>query len=126
MEKISDEITNEMLENYIANSERLFAGHIVKRLSEMLLEERKQPKVWDGAPEWASAAKIEWTDAVEYENMKKAKHSQTFTRELPKSPIREIAEKVGKEWFGDAKASSHESLYDAIESAINEAMALKA
>lgn len=72
----------------------------------------KNPGVWDGAPEWATASFVTWFS----DDRVLAKESVTHSRSLPKAKAREIAEKTVKEW--DAKLST---LTDAIESAILEA-----
>jgi len=81
-----------------------------------LLKERAKPKVWDGAPEDALQAQIIWfTKNGGYIGMK------TYTRELPKTRARIIAEQEGHElaekygWNAAAK----ELVTNRIESALN-------
>jgi hypothetical protein len=59
-------------------------------LATALLEERAKPKVWDGAPEWANAGLVHWTNGYDKEASSKLYH-----RELPKTRARQIAEEIG-------------------------------
>lgn len=99
-EKSVTEITNDMLDEYINKSERLFGGHIVKRISELLKESRAEVQrlrdklatvhdVWEGAPEWANRAVVSFSDP----DCKKGSQSHVYRRELPKTIEQEIAEK---------------------------------
>lgn len=62
---------------------------IVQTLATALLEERAKPKVWDGAPEWADRADVSYKG-----NVKGKINISTYTRELPKTRAREIAENI--------------------------------
>ena len=62
---------------------------IGQRLTAALLEERAKPKVWDGAPEWATNGRVCWTDKEHGEAW-----SIIYRRELPKSRARQIAENI--------------------------------
>ena len=59
-------------------------------LATALLEERAKPKVWDGAPEWATSAEVFW----ESQAQGKRRTGPVFTRELPKTRARQIAENI--------------------------------
>lgn len=59
------------------------------RLARMYFEERAKPKVWDGAPETAIKAEVFWSDEDNFTIGHKC-----FTRELPKTRARQIAEKI--------------------------------
>jgi len=63
----------------------------IQTLATALLEERAKPNVWDGAPEWAKVALVGW-----YENneQKQTLCCKCYTRELPKTRTREIAENI--------------------------------
>jgi hypothetical protein len=62
----------------------------LQALATALLEERAKPKVWDGAPEWATNGRVHyWTNGFD-----KEMYSKLYTRELPKTRAREIAEEV--------------------------------
>jgi hypothetical protein len=65
----------------------------IQTLATSLLEERAKPKVWDGAPYWVNAARVRF-----FVNDRNDGHSEvfseTYTRELPKTRARQIAEEV--------------------------------
>lgn len=67
----------------------------IKFLATALLEERAKPKVWDGAPEDATVAKVVFQrDCRELlENLS----FEAYTRELPKTRIDEIADEMWHE-----------------------------
>ena len=78
-------------------------------LATALLEEMDKPKVWDGAPEDALQAQITWfTKNGGYIGMK------TYTRELPKTRARIMAEEIAA-----AQISNKKDLVDIIEQTIN-------
>ena len=77
-------------------------------------EREKNPGVWDGAPEWADRVRLEWNAS----GGRFATTFQTYTRALPKTKAREIAERIADE----SKQKHFCGLADIIESAINEAM----
>jgi hypothetical protein len=95
----------------------------VDTLSSSLLEERKQPKVWDNAPEWAAISMIHFYDGKE-----NSYYSIPYTRDLPKSPEREIAEsEASKQIVMEGLIYiPKDKLADAIEAGINRFRALKA
>jgi len=87
---------------------------LTRDIVEALLAERaeraKNPGVWDGAPEDTNQAQVVW-----YKNGL-ILGSKRYTRELPKTRAREIAEKWEKRWYkADVK-----SYADNIEAAILE------
>lgn len=73
-----------------------------------LLAEMDKPKVWDGAPEWATESEIRWTTPTRYSDAVKR-----HTREQPKSRAREIAEEAATENGNYCKEAA-----DKIEAAI--------
>jgi len=58
-------------------------------LAAALLAEMDKPKVWDGAPEWATNGRVYWTNGFDKEMC-----SKLYTRELPKTRARIIAEEI--------------------------------
>src|SRR5690606_26720773 len=62
---------------------------IGERLATALLEEIDKPKVWDGAPEWATIGRVYWTSGYD-----KEAYSKLYNRELPKTRARQIAENI--------------------------------
>ena len=62
---------------------------IKRLLATALLEERAKPKVWDGAPEWADRADVSYKG-----NVKGKINISIYTRELPKTRARQIAENI--------------------------------
>jgi len=83
----------------------------IETLATALLEERAKPKVWDGAPEWATKAVINWSAKTHYSGVYKE-----YTRTLPKSRIDEIAEEAVDKYQRGAVGAG--SLKDIIKSAI--------
>jgi hypothetical protein len=77
-----------MIEYYKNND---CSRRVARELAAALLEERAKPKVWDGAPEWAKVAHVGW-----YENneQKQTLCCKCYTRELPKTRARIIAENI--------------------------------
>jgi hypothetical protein len=59
----------------------------IETLATALLEEMDKPGVWDGSPEWATKAVVNWSAPTNYSGVYKS-----YTRELPKSRERQIAE----------------------------------
>jgi len=89
---------------------------VIEALAATLLEERAKPKVWDGAPEDAIQAQITWfTENGGFTSIK------TYTRELPKTRARQIAEKEGHRLaeIHGWNAAGKELVTNAMESAIN-------
>jgi hypothetical protein len=62
-------------------------GDSVRQLAKQLLDEMDKPGVWDNAPEWATKAIVNWSAPTHYSGVYKE-----YTRELPKSRERQIAE----------------------------------
>jgi len=58
-------------------------------LATSLLAEMDKPKVWDGAPEWATNGRVYWTNGFD-----KEMYSKLYTREIPKTRARQIAENI--------------------------------
>ena len=95
---MNEELTNEVLEEMKkcrldcpSCSVNEVCSKNLQALATALLEERAKPKVWDGAPEWAKVALVGW-----YENneQKQTLCCKCYTRELPKSRARQIAENI--------------------------------
>ena len=82
---MKEELTREELKRFI-----FFAkDKDTRKLATALLEEMDKPKVWDGAPDNALQAQIIWfTKNGGYIGMK------TYTREIPKTRARQMAEEV--------------------------------
>lgn len=88
----------------------------IQTLAAALLEERAKPKAWDGAPDDATQAQIEW-----YDENDDFTGEITYTRELPKTRARQIAE---QEVCGLAEkygwnAAAKELVTNVMESALN-------
>lgn len=64
---------------------------IKRSLATALLEERAKPKVWGGAPDNAFRSIVNW-----YDKSRGFIKSKVFTRELPKTRARIIAEEEGQ------------------------------
>ena len=64
-------------------------SYVRRKLATALLEEMDKPKVWDGAPEWATIGRVCWTGKKHGEA-----YSKLYHRELPKTRTREIAENI--------------------------------
>jgi hypothetical protein len=76
-----------MIEYYKNND---CSRRVAIELAAALLAEKAKPKVWDGAPEWATNGRVHyWTNGFD-----KEMYSKLYTRELPKTRAREIAEEV--------------------------------
>ena len=63
----------------------------IQTLATALLEERAKPKVWGGAPDNAFRSIVNW-----YDKSRGFIKSKVFTRELPKTRARIIAEEEGQ------------------------------
>lgn len=124
---MKEELTREVLEsmrqclNYEACGECPVDGicpgiyMATPKLSTALLEEMDKPKVWYGAPENAHTAMVVW-----YGEDGSTTHSQDFTREIPKTRARQIAEKEGRglaEKYG-WNAAAKELVTNVMESAL--------
>ena len=100
---MNEELTNEVLEAIKDCDNRECTSCPAKsvcvgiepKLATALLEERAKPKVWDGAPDWVNAARVRF-----FVNDRNDGHSEvfsgTYTRELPKTRARQIAEQEGQ------------------------------
>ena len=67
---------------------------IKRSLATSLLAEMDKPKVWDGAPEWAKSARVMWSDTSKNEPANRCDYSPQYTREIPKTRARQIAENI--------------------------------
>ena len=106
---MKEELTREELKRFI-----LFAkDKDTRKLATALLEEMDKPKVWDGAPKWVNAARVRF-----FVNDRNDGHSEvfseTYTRELPKTRARIMAEEIAA-----AQISNKKDLVDIIEQTIN-------
>ena len=117
MKRISDEYLVWLRELYTTESP---SRRKAIELIDNIIEERKQQKAWTDAPDNAIIAKVHYykSDKV-YADSSMSCH--VYTRDLPKSPIREIAEKYSDKYLDDDHSPK---LVKFIESAIKEAMAL--
>lgn len=121
------ELTNEVLEAMagcdegcpMCEARDVCLGNRLKQfniLATALLEERAKPKAWDEAPDDAIQAQITWfTENGGFTGIK------TYTRELPKTRARQIAEQEGHglaEKYG-WNAAAKELVTNRIESALN-------
>lgn len=105
------ELTREEIEGQ-ANGSLSLDYKSNKIMAQMLLAEMDKPGVWDNAPEWATKAVVNWSAKTHYSGI-----YHEYTRELPKSPVREIAEK----WANTPTPQpTRKYLADTIEAAINE------
>jgi len=129
---MNEELTNEVLEAVVNCDDRKDCIYcpaqsvcedrisgIKQSLATALLEEMVKPKVdvWKGAPEWATSAEVTWESAAEG----KRRTGPTYTRELPKSRARQIAEEEGHglaEKYG-WNAAAKELVTNVMESALN-------
>ena len=66
-------------------------SYVRRKLATALLEERAKPKVWGGAPDNAFRSIVNW-----YDKSRGFIKSKVFTRELPKTRARIIAEEEGQ------------------------------
>ena len=86
------------------------------KLARIIINERKareaNPGAWDSAPEWATNAVIGWSAKTHYSGVYK-----TYTRELPKTKAREVAEKFANT---PTETPTRKYLADTIEQAILE------
>ena len=87
---------------------------MIETIAKQLLAEMDKPGVWDGAPEWATKAVINWSAKTHYSGVYKE-----YTRTLPKSRIDEIAEEAEDKYRRGAVGAG--SLTDIIKSAILQA-----
>ena len=121
---MEEELTREELKRFI-----FFAkDKDTRKLAAALLEEMDKPKVWDGAPEEAIEASVAFFKAEELaDQMQGYWHgfvgqkggylnhvTKTYTRELPKTRARIMAEEIAA-----AQISNKSDLVDIIEQTIN-------
>jgi len=89
------EFTNLELNEIITIGHKV-TGELIRGLETALLAERaertKNPGVWDGAPDDATFAAVSYKDDVKKPNHEWMLTCKTYTRELPKTRAREIAE----------------------------------
>jgi len=95
---MNEELTMEVLEAIIDCDDRecsdcpaqnVCAVGRDQALATALLEERAKPKVWDGAPDGSAIADVYWSEKTGI-----ALGYKRFTRELPKTRARQIAENI--------------------------------
>lgn len=120
------ELTREAIEK-LANPTMLEATYdykncFVVELAKQLLAEidKQKDDVWDKAPRDATVAVVSFTKSGRFAP---TIGTITYTRELQKSPEREIAEKKAEkylEYYGGQFDDAKERLVNDIESAINE------
>ena len=118
---MNEELTNEVLEEMkkckqdcpscgaIGVCSKYGWQEMMQALTTALLEERAKPKVWDGAPEWADRADVSYKG-----NVKGKINISIYTRELPKTRTRIMAEEIAS-----AHISNKDDLIDIIEQTIN-------
>ena len=124
---MNEELTNEVLEAMKGcdrKCDRCAASSIcdvgvflaISKLATALLEERAKPKVWDGAPDNAFRSIVNW-----YDKSRGFIKSKVFTRELPKTRARQIAEQEGQ-WLAKKNGWSVAAgalVANVVESALN-------
>ena len=98
---MNEELTDELLEAMkkcdgacfkCSAKEYCAKAHITSSRQELataLLEERAKPKVWDGAPDGSAIADVYWSEKTGI-----ALGYKRFTRGLPKTRARQIAENI--------------------------------
>jgi len=122
---MNEELTNEVLEAIVdcdcsacieCPAQSVCAAGTRQVLAAALLEEKAKPKVWDGAPERANIVDVYWSDKMGAEL-----GNNRYTRELPKTRARQIAEKEGHRLaeIHGWNAAGKELVTNAMESAIN-------
>ena len=121
MSEMETELMREKIENYAGSTDGVFAYYIVRDLARALLAEMDKPKVWDGAPDNAGFASVNFCKAsgVPLQFGK----TMFYTRALPKSRARVIAEEARTRYERGSVGAG--SLDDVIESAILKALAEK-
>jgi hypothetical protein len=124
---MKEELTNEVLEamkkcndgcpSCVANEvcSKNDWQDMLQALATALLEERARPKVWDGAPEWVNSARVRF-----FVNDRNDGHSEvfseTYTREIPKTRARVIAEEIEKALSASPR---YKTEVEIIEAALN-------
>ena len=82
-------------------------------------ERAKNPGVWDCAPEWATTARVRWTEDRESRIWECSKN---YARQPKKTKERELAEKTWGKLHTDCRSECQEADIKTIESAILEAL----
>ena len=102
-----------MIEYYKNND---CSRRVARELATALLAEMDKPKVWDGAPDGSAIADVYWSEKTGI-----ALGYKRFTRGLPKTRARQIAEKEGHRLaeIHGWNAAGKELVTNAMESAIN-------
>ena len=111
--------TMEELQAYIddgLDSPTDYSCGTVRELCRALLAEMDKQKVWDGAPENAVIAQVHFYKAAKTYATPSAT-PMVYTRELPKSRAREIAEESWRS-FRDRKVGNGEDYITSLEAAI--------
>jgi hypothetical protein len=89
-------LTKEEVEAYKKNAS-CFGVSTFRKICDALLEELAKPKVWDDAPDNAVIAEVCFYKSPILRGKEGLVEMKTYTRTLPKSHAREIAEKLYKE-----------------------------
>jgi len=99
-----------MIEYYKNND---CSRRVARELATALLEERAKPKVWDGAPERANIADVYWSDktGAEQRTCYKCVGNKRYTRELPKTRARQIAENIVRGINGETHSDTKDVEY---------------
>ena len=100
-----------MIEYYKNND---CSRRVAIELATSLLAEMDKPKVWDGAPEWATIGRVCWTDKKHGEA-----YSKLYHRELPKTRIDEIIDESLDGWLFEMRMGKSE-MREILKSALTE------
>ena len=84
-------------------------------MAKQLLAEMDKPGVWDESPEYAGVAQVAFSKSIKEPQ---TIWSRAYTRELPKSRARQIAEEYTEKWDKLDPSLSGMSRADTIEQAI--------
>lgn len=93
------------------------ADMVMKELASALLAEMDKPKVWDNAPGIAEKACVIFTFGEQDIHCPKY---EIYTRTLPKSRAREIAEEYQERWLQSDSLKGVDVIESAIEKALSE------
>lgn len=104
---MKEELTREKVRKYAVFA----ADEDLKRFATALLEEMDKPKVWDGAPDTANIVYVCWSDETGF-----ALGYKRYTRELPKTRARQIAEEITEALTSSPR---YKTEVEIIESALN-------
>ena len=115
----TNEFTREQINELLAKTGHFALAGVPRDLARSLLAEMDKPKVWDGAPENAIIAQVHFYKAAKT-YATPAATPEVYTRELPKSRAREIAEEARSQYERGAVGAG--ALDDVIESAILKAL----